>query len=128
MARRPYSISVALIAVTIAAGLTLRLVPLGLPYVVVKYGGSMLWALMIYWLVSSIRGRWSLMHSALVAGAVALAVELFKLYSAPSLDALRLTLAGTLLLGKVFSAWNLIAYAFAIAAAALADRALRARD
>lgn len=51
----------------------------------------------------------------------------FKLYRAPWLDAFRRTLPGTLLLGRLFSARNLIAYAFAIAAGALADRAIRSR-
>jgi beta-N-acetylhexosaminidase len=92
---------------------------------VIKYGGSMLWALMIYWMVSSIRGRWLPIQSALVSSAVALGVELFKLYPAPLLDAFRLTLPGTLLLGRVFSVWNLIAYAFAIGVGALTDRAIR---
>jgi Protein of unknown function (DUF2809) len=124
---RPCVLSASLIIGTIAAGLTLRLVPLGLPYVVVKYGGSMLWALMIYWMVSSIRGRWSLIRGALVAGAVALSVELFKLYSPPWLDAFRLTLPGTLLLGRLFAVWNLIAYAFAIGIGMFADRAIRSR-
>jgi Protein of unknown function (DUF2809) len=125
--RRPCAISVALIGGTIAAGLTLRLVDLGLPYVVTKYGGSMLWALMIHWIISSIRGRWSPIPNALVSSAVALGVELFKLYRAPLLDAFRLTLPGTLLLGSVFSVWNLIAYAFAIGVGTLADRAIRSR-
>lgn len=103
-----------LIVATIAAGLTIRLVPLGLPDALVKYGGSLLWALMIYWIVSSARPLWPLTRGALVSGAIALCVELFKLYHAPLLDAFRLTLPGKLLLGRVFSLWDLVAYAVAI--------------
>ena len=125
MRRRPWSISVPLIIVTIAAGLTLRLARLGLPFIVVKYGGSLLWALLIYWLVSSIRDRWSPLRSALVASAVAGAVELFKRYHAPRLDAFRQTLPGLLLLGQLFSPRNLVAYGVAIVVAASADYALR---
>ncbi len=115
-----------LVIVTIAAGLTLRMVRLGLPDAVVKYGGSILWALMVYWIVSTIRPRWRLAQGALVSGEVALAVELFKLYHAPALDAFRLTSPGKLLLGRVFSLWDLLAYAVAIVIGVLLDRAIRA--
>ena len=114
-----------LIVATIAAGLTLRLVGLGLPDGIVKYGGSFLWALMIYWIVSTGRPRWPLIRIALVSGVVALSVELFKLYHAPALDAFRLTLPGRLLLGRVFSPWDLLAYAGAIGAGVVADRTIR---
>jgi hypothetical protein len=83
--------------------------------------------MMIYWIISSLRPRWPLAESAFVAGGVAAGVELFKLYRTPPLDAFRHTLAGALLLGRVFAVWDLIAYASAIAAAALIDRAIRAR-
>lgn len=116
-----------LIAVSMGAGLAVRFVPLGLPNAFVKYGGSLLWAMMIYWIVSTIGRRWPLCRAALVAFAIALSVEVFKLYHTPALDAFRLSLAGKLLLGRVFSPLNLIAYAIAIVAACLADRAIRLR-
>jgi hypothetical protein len=40
----------------------------------------------------------------------------------PWLDAFRLTTTGALLLGRVFSPWNMVAYGFGIAAGALLDR------
>ena len=49
--------------------------------------------------------------------AVAVLVELFRLVHAPGLDAFRLTATGALLLGRVFSPWNVLAYAAGIAAA-----------
>jgi hypothetical protein len=61
--------------------------------------------------------------SASVAGAFALAVELFRLYRQPSVDTFRATLAGKLLLGSIFSPWNLVAYAFGIECAAFIDAA-----
>ena len=79
-----------------------------------------------YWIVSTIRPRWPLAQSASVAGAVAFGVELFKLYHAPALDAFRLTLTGKLLLGRVFSPWDLLAYAVATVVGALLDRLVRA--
>ncbi|WP_294190141.1 DUF2809 domain-containing protein [uncultured Sphingomonas sp.] len=126
MARgRPLALSALLIVATIAAGLTIRLAPLGLPNALVKYGGSLLWALMIYWIVSSVRSLWPLTRGALVSGAIALCVELFKLYHAPLLDAFRLTLPGKLLLCRVFSLWDLVAYSVAIIAGVLAEFAIR---
>lgn len=122
---RPLVLSMLLIVATMVAGLTIRLAPLGLPNAFVKYGGSLLWALMIYWIVSSVRSLWPLTRGALVSSAIALCVELFKLYHAPMLDAFRLTLPGKLLLGRVFSPWDLVAYAVAIIAGVLADRAIR---
>jgi len=108
-------------ALVIAAGLALRLVALGLPGPVVKWGGSVLWGAMVYGLVGLVvplpRRR-----IVAVAAAVALAVELFRLVHTPALDAFRLTLAGKLLLGRVFAPWNLVAYAAGILAARWADR------
>lgn len=122
---RPLWASAALVAGTITAGLALRMVPLGLPGPLVKHGGSVLWALMIFWVVSTACPRWSHIQSALVAIGVAFAVELFQLYHAPWLDAFRLTLPGTLLLGRVFSTLDLVAYALAISIGACADRRFR---
>ncbi|WP_019904626.1 DUF2809 domain-containing protein [Methylobacterium sp. 77] len=106
----------------IGAGLTLRFVPLGLPMGIVKYGGSALWAAMVYGLVAVLAPMGRLRGTVLVAGAIALVVELSRLVHTPWLDAFRLTLPGALLLGRIFSPWNLVAYAAGLAAAALADR------
>jgi len=63
---------------------------------------------------------------AVMALVVAICVELFRLYHTPWLDAFRLTTAGALLLGRVFSFWNMLAYAIGIAAACAFDPARRA--
>ena len=52
---------------------------------------------------------------------IAIAVECVRLYHQPGLDAFRMTLAGQLLLGRIFSLWNIVAYAIGIAGSALAD-------
>jgi hypothetical protein len=68
---------------------------------------------------------------ALLAGVLATTVEVFKLYHAPARDAFRLSLSGILLLGRIFSVWEIIAYWLAISAGAFLDywchRALRSR-
>jgi hypothetical protein len=111
----------ALIAATIVAGFVVRFAQLGLPQSVVKYGGSMLWALMIYWLLSTLFRRQQVLLLALIAGTLATAVEFFKLYHSPAMDAFRLTVPGILLLGRIFSAWDILAYWIAIAIGACID-------
>jgi hypothetical protein len=108
-------------AATILTGLAVRFAPLGLPPFIVKYGGSMLWALMIYWLVSTLLRRQRGIQIALIAGAIATAIEFFKLYHTAALDAFRVSLPGILLLGRFFSAWDILAYWLAIAIGAFID-------
>ena len=108
----------------IAAGLALRRfgLSLGLPASVVKYGGSMLWGTMVFFLVAipaSGQPRWKI---ALISIAIAIGVELFRLVHTPWLDDFRLTTAGALLLGRVFSPWNIAAYAAGIGLGMLLDR------
>ena len=106
---------------TVPLGLAVRFAAAGLPRSVGKYGGSALWAMAIFWLLSL-----ALPHrtTALRAGAallLACAVELFKLVRTPALDVFRLTLPGKLLLGRLFSERDLLAYALAIGLAAALD-------
>jgi hypothetical protein len=125
MLPRPILLSLALLFGTILAGLAIRFAHFGLPPFVVKYGGSALWALTIYWLVSALLPRARIPAATALAAALATAVECFKLYNPPSVDAFRRTLPGILLLGRYFSVWDLLAYAVAIAAGALLDARLR---
>ena len=76
---------------------------LGLPAFIVKYGGSVLWGAMVFFLVALAGSRLSRPDIALIAAAIAIVVELFRLVHTPALDAFRLTLAGALLLGRIFS-------------------------
>jgi hypothetical protein len=108
----------------IVLGLTLRKFGfgLGLPAVVVKYGGSILWAMMVFLLVAMAASRLSRWRIASIAAAVALGVELFRLVHMPWLDDFRLTTAGALLLGRIFSLWDLLAYGVGIILGILLDR------
>ena len=125
MTPRPLAQSLALISVTVVAGLTLRLAPLGLPAFIVKYAGSTLWALMIYWIVSTLLPTRRLLLVVLLSASLATAVEFFKLYRSPGMDAFRLTLPGMLLLGRYFSSWDILAYWIAICVGAFLDRSIR---
>lgn len=100
-------------------GLGLRL---GLPAFIVKYGGSVLWGTMVYFLVAIAASHLSRRSIALISAVIAVAVELFRLVHTPALDAFRLTLAGALLLGRIFSPWDMIAYGAGIMWAIGLDR------
>jgi Protein of unknown function (DUF2809) len=82
----------------------------GFPGFVVKYGGSMLWAAMVFFLLALAAPSQSPWTAALISASIALALELFRLVHTPWLDACRLTTPGALLLGRIFSPWNLLAY------------------
>lgn len=125
MPARHFGFSLTLILLTTLAGLAIRFAGMGLPASVIKYGGSMLWALMVYWIVSTLLPSWRLTIVVLIAGIVAMAVEFFKLYHSPALDEFRLTLPGILLLGRIFSIWDILAYWIAILMGGLVDRRLR---
>jgi hypothetical protein len=108
----------------IVAGLALRQFGpgVGLSFPVVKYGGSILWGTMVFFCVAIIasgRPRWTV---ALMSAAIAVGVELFRLVHTPWLDDFRLTTAGALLLGRVFSPRNMLAYGAGIVLGMVLDR------
>jgi hypothetical protein len=92
-----------------------------LPPVVVKYGGSMLWALMLYWIASTLLRSLRLLTAAFFTAILTTAVEFFKLYHSPAVDAFRRTLPGILLLGRFFSLQDILAYWIAISIGVLID-------
>lgn len=115
--------------VVIACGLSLRWYgfPLGLPAFVVKYGGSLLWAMMVLLLVGALLPRLTRTQIAAIAVAIAVVVEFSRLVHTPGLDAFRLTTAGALLLGRIFSLWNLVAYVASIVVGVWLDRLMEKR-
>jgi hypothetical protein len=106
---------------TLVAGLLMRFAPLGLPWFVVKYGGSTMWALMVYWVLAFVWPRSNVRWLAVAAGVIAALVEFQRLYHSSGLDAFRHSLAGILLLGNLFSARDIVAYWLAIALGAVVD-------
>jgi len=122
---RPLAISLVLIAITVTAGLAVRFAHLGLPFSVVKYGGSGLWAAMIYWLCSTFlpSGRWT--RNVAISATLGTAVEFLKLYDPPWLDAVRRTLPGIIILGRMFNWRDIATYWIAICLAAGLDLLIR---
>jgi hypothetical protein len=122
---RPVAVSALIMAIIIAAGLAIRFVHFGLPASVVKYGGSALWAVAIYWVCSILLGSWSPARVAILSGIIGTAVEFLKFYYTPWLDAFRHTLAGIILLGRIFNVRDIVDYWVAIAIAAGLDMLVR---
>ena len=110
--------------VVIGGGLGLRGFgyDLHLPFVVVKFGGSVLWGAMVFFLLGSALGKIDDRKIAFGAFVFAIVIEAFRLFHTPWLDAFRLTIPGALLIGRVFSLWNILAYGVGIALAASIDR------
>ena len=122
---RPMVISIMLMLATIAAGLAIRFAHLGLPRSVVKYGGSMLWAVDDLLAGLNLLASWRLTSAAAVSGLIAAAVEFLKLYHTPWLDVFRRTLPGIVLLGSIFSFRDIAAYWIAIGLALVLDWSVR---
>jgi hypothetical protein len=120
----PVILRACLCASIIVCGLALRRfgLGLGLPPLFLKYGGSILWGSMVFFLVAMAASNRSRPSIALMSAAIAVCVELFRLVHAPWLDTFRLTLAGALLLGRIFSVWDLVAYGVGIILAIGLDR------
>ncbi|WP_422387294.1 DUF2809 domain-containing protein [Agrobacterium vaccinii] len=118
------------VCVVIVVGLALRRYgyTVGLPFIVVKYGGSVLWGSMVYLLVATILPRRKRGLAVAVACVVAIVVEAIRLVHFPALDAFRATTSGALLLGRVFSLWNIVSYGLGIAMAALIAQRFLAKE
>ncbi|QGM99261.1 DUF2809 domain-containing protein [Methylocystis parvus] len=112
--------------IIIASGLALRRwsLDLGAPFFAWKYGGSLLWGTMVYFLVALFPKSGAITRIALIASAIAVVVELSRLHHTPWLDDFRRTTAGALLLGRHFSLWNIVAYLFGIGLGARIDALL----
>jgi hypothetical protein len=107
-----------------ALGLSLRRFGfgLGLPGLIVKYGGSALWATMVFFLIAIAAPALPRWRIAAISAAIAIGIELFRLVHTPWLDSFRLTLAGAWLLGRIFSPWHILAYGFGMTLAISIDR------
>jgi Protein of unknown function (DUF2809) len=110
-----------LLLITIPVGLAIRLLPLGLPWFLYKYLGSLLWAVALYWFLAALLPKLRSRTIAALAITTATLLELTRLIPIAPVDAFRLTFAGKILLGRFFSIKNIVAYILAIVLAATLD-------
>lgn len=111
-----------LTAIVIASGLILRKVPLGLPLVVTKWGGSWLWGAMIWCIVAIPLRQKQPVWTAVAAMALACATECLKCVHMPGLDTFRTRSPLGFLLGRHFAVANLAVYGLSIVTMAVAFR------
>ena len=122
VATRQRWIYLAVALAVIAVGLVWRLPGLGLPPFLAKYGGSVLWGAMVFFIVAAIWPSSRLTTIAAVAAGIAAAVEFSQALHVEWLDAIRSHAFGRLLLGRTFTWWDIAAYWAGIAVAVVGCR------
>jgi hypothetical protein len=114
----------ALAAATIALGLWVHLGATMLGSDARDVLGDSLWGAMMAWFVGVVAPRASLLARSGVALGICAAVELSQLVHTSSIDAVRSSTIGHLVLGSGFNPRDLVAYALGVAAAALVERTI----
>ncbi|MGH9884014.1 MAG: DUF2809 domain-containing protein [bacterium] len=89
--------------------------------------GDALWAAMLVWWISVLAPNAALRARVAVALAICFAVELSQRFHTPSLDALRETTVGHLVLGSGFDPRDFVSYTLGVLAAAGLERLVRSR-
>ena len=102
---------------TIAVGVLIHFRGGFLPPVVRDVLGDALWGAMIVWWMGVAAPRASLRGRGVAAFAICVAVELSQAFHTPSLDALRQTVPGQLVLGSDYDPRDFLAYAAGVVAA-----------
>jgi hypothetical protein len=122
---RPRTTTGTLLAATIVAGLASRAFAAWQPDVVARFGGDVLWAAMVFWILALVRPRGRTLRLGLTALAIATAVELSQLHQAPWIETLRQSRLGALALGRGFLWSDLVCYALGVGLAMVVDMMLR---
>jgi len=110
--------------VTMLVGLASRRFRQHLPSFIAQYIGDVLWALMLFLVVSFVLAGRPVFQRCIISLVLAFAVEVSQLYHAPWIDGIRRTTLGGLVLGFGFLWSDLVCYLVGIAAGVLANRFL----
>jgi hypothetical protein len=105
----------------IPLGLVCRFVPIGLPPLIVKYGGSFLWAATVYWFIAFFLARQRPLALCVIALGATTAIEFLKRVQSPQLDSIRDTFFGKVILGRFFSYKDIAVYWLAVFCVAWLD-------
>lgn len=103
------------------AGLTSRKFREQLPKFLAEYAGDVLWALMLYLLLSTLLAGRPIVVRATVSLVLAFLVEASQLYHAHWIDGIRQTTLGGLILGFGFVWTDLVCYSVGIALGAVTE-------
>jgi len=107
---------------TIALGLVVHLHGSALGAAGQDFAGDTLWASMIMWWIGVLAPAARLSVRSVLALAICFIVETSQLYHTPTLDAIRGTTPGHLVLGSGFDPRDLVAYTVGVLAAAIVER------
>ena len=113
---------------TIVAGLAVSRGGHALPPQVRDKLGDALWAMMIFWWIGAAVPVMSPWRRAGVSLAICFAVETSQLYHAPSVEQLRRTTLGHLVLGSGFDAFDFVAYGLGVLAAVILEQLVHRRS
>ena len=121
-------IYLAIALLTIMTGLLARHRQDLLPDIINLYLGDVLYAFMMYYLISFLQPHTKSMHRAVIALVICYIIEAFQLVEAPWATALRTTILGRLVLGSGFLWSDLLAYFIGIVLGFYSDRFWLAKD
>ena len=107
--------------VTIATGLLVRMNKQWFPDIANLYLGDILYAFMMFYIVSFFALQKSGRTRALIALAICYCIEVFQLYQSDWINVIRQTIPGKLVLGSGFLWSDLLAYFIGVAAAFFVD-------
>ena len=107
--------------VVLFAGLASRRYRTHLPSFIGEYSGDVLWALMLFLVVSFVLAGRPIFQRCIVSLVLAFAVEVSQLYHAPWIDGIRNTTLGGLVLGFGFLWSDLVCYLVGVAAGVLLE-------
>lgn len=96
--------------IALLTGLASRKYHYYLPQFLAEYAGDTLWALMLYFMVSTLLAGRPIAVRASISLALAFLVEISQLYHAPWIDSIRETTLGGLVLGFGFLWSDLVCY------------------
>jgi hypothetical protein len=126
MRRRYPLIQLLLIVLVSVLGICSRRIASSLPGFIATYSGDTLWALAAFLGIGMVLPRASTRTIALLALALAVAVELSQLYHAPWIDSIRQTTLGGLILGFGFLWSDLACYAAGVGFGVILERVVLA--
>ncbi len=110
---------------TMFLGLASRRYRQHLPSFVGEYSGDVLWALMLFLLVSFVLAGRPLFQRCIISLVLAFLVEVSQLYHAPWIDGIRSTTLGGLVLGFGFLWSDLVCHLVGFAAGVFAELTVR---
>lgn len=113
-----------LLCATILLGLATRAMPMAFPELIARYGGDVLWAAMVVWMLALVRTAAAPRSLGLVALTIAMIIEVSQLYQAPWINAVRATPFGALALGQGFLWSDILCYVLGVTVAVAVDASI----